>query len=162
MTQARKGAFDPVVPVPNPLAAFDQAVLLATQAHAGQVYGRTPYILHPLRVASTVLARGGDMLQATIAVLHDTIEDTWVTEDYLRGAGFPESVISVLRVLTHTKGEPYPTYIRRVALSPDATAIKLADISDNLAHLSGIRDPFRVVRLRDKYEAARAFLTYGQ
>ena len=64
---------------------FEKAVILASQVHQGQrdKLGK-PYILHPIAVASLV----DDFELKTIAMLHDTIEDTWVTAEYLLNYGF--------------------------------------------------------------------------
>jgi (p)ppGpp synthase/HD superfamily hydrolase len=56
---------------------FDDALLYARQAHAGQVRkgASTPYIAHLLAVAATVLEYGGDEDLAIAALLHDAVED---------------------------------------------------------------------------------------
>src|SRR5688572_22404616 len=54
---------------------LEQAILLATEAHAGQTdKGGQPYILHPLRVMMSMAPN--DIVGRVVAVLHDTIEDT--------------------------------------------------------------------------------------
>lgn len=57
---------------------FSAAVALAAQAHATQVRkgSGTPYIAHPLGVASLVLEFGGDEEQAIAGLLHDVLEDS--------------------------------------------------------------------------------------
>lgn len=65
------------------------------------------------------------------AVLHDTIEDTETTYEELEGE-FGADVAVVVECLTHRKGESYAEYIQRVKANPDAIAVKLADIADNL------------------------------
>lgn len=53
-----------------------RAVCLAAEVHAAQVRKNgTPYISHPLAVASLVIAHGGDGEQAEAAILHDVYED---------------------------------------------------------------------------------------
>jgi hypothetical protein len=58
-------------------ARFTRAVAYAAEVHAGQLRkgGDVPYLAHLLGVAALVLEFGGDELQATVAVLHDTAED---------------------------------------------------------------------------------------
>jgi len=55
----------------------------ATGAHAaiGQLrkYSTDPYIVHPIRVAGTVEAFGGNLDMISAAYLHDVVEDTQVT-----------------------------------------------------------------------------------
>jgi len=53
------------------------AISIATNAHHGQYdRGRKPYILHPLYLMSQCLF---DLELATIAVLHDVVEDSEIT-----------------------------------------------------------------------------------
>ena len=44
---------------------------------------------------------------------------------------FPAEIIEAVRVLTHSKGEPYPEYITRVKANPLARKVKLADLRHN-------------------------------
>ena len=48
-----------------------------------------------------------------MAVLHDVIEDTSVTADDLRQAGFSEKVVAAVLCVTHRKDEPYADYVVR-------------------------------------------------
>lgn len=54
-----------------------QALALAVQAHDGQKRKgtETPYIAHPMGVASIALEHGADEDQAMAALLHDAVED---------------------------------------------------------------------------------------
>ena len=56
---------------------FAKALQLAIKAHDGQLRKgtTTPYISHPIAVASIVLEHGADEDQAIAALLHDAIED---------------------------------------------------------------------------------------
>ena len=60
---------------------LDEAIELATRAHEGQVrkLKDTPYILHPMEVAVIVSTLTSDEEILAAAVLHDTVEDTYVT-----------------------------------------------------------------------------------
>src|SRR5438477_7402644 len=68
-------------------ATLADAIEIAARAHAGQTdkLGGMPYALHPLRVMNRVEGEHAKMA----AVLHDVVEDTPVTADDLRRAGFP-------------------------------------------------------------------------
>lgn len=57
------------------------AIQFASAAHAGQYRKgtRVPYLIHPLRVASILLEAGCAEDLAVAAVLHDTVEDCFVT-----------------------------------------------------------------------------------
>lgn len=105
------------------------AISMAVQAH-GSVLNKdgTPYILHPLRL----MMRAQGYAEQIVAVLHDTIEDTPLTRDDLRRAGFPEELLDALDAVTKREGEDYEAFIERIALNPLATKVKLLDLYDNI------------------------------
>jgi (p)ppGpp synthase/HD superfamily hydrolase len=75
----------------------DRAIELAAIAHRQQVRKGTdiPYITHPCAVGM-MLARAGCSEEVIAAgILHDTVEDTWVTLDYIREQ-FGERVASIV------------------------------------------------------------------
>ena len=108
---------------------LDKAIAVAVTAHAGQVdkVGQ-PYILHPLRV----MFRCEREIERIVAILHDVVEDTAVTRDDLRKAGFSEEVLAALEGVTNREGEDYESFIERAALNPIARQVKLADLEDNM------------------------------
>lgn len=62
---------------------FEQALLFAVSKHSGQrrkITG-TPYILHPVEVATIASTMSDDMDLIIAALLHDTVEDTDTTFD---------------------------------------------------------------------------------
>lgn len=131
---------------------FETALRIAVEAHKGQVdkAGR-PYILHPLAVAGLL-----DTLELkTIAVLHDTIEDTNVTADYLIEEGIPEGIVEVVQLLTKPKDEEYESYLKRVKANPLAKQVKLADLQNNTDHkrAAGLNEA-----RKEKYELAKRIL----
>lgn len=73
------------------------------------------------------------------AVLHDVIEDTDITLDYLRDEGFSEEILFALDALTRKKDESYDEFISRIINNKIASYIKLADLCDNMA-LSRIKN----------------------
>src|SRR5437764_1310945 len=94
----------------NCMANIERALQIAAKAHEGQKdKGGLPYILHPLRVMMRV---EGEEAQI-VAVLHDVVEDTPVTADDLRQAGFSERVLAAVLCVTHRKDEPYADYVVR-------------------------------------------------
>jgi hypothetical protein len=66
-----------------------------------------------------------------VGVLHDVVEDTPVTADDLRRAGFGDQVIAAVLCVTHGKGEPYADYVVRCKGNEVARRVKLADLEDN-------------------------------
>ena len=110
------------------MPTIDKALQIAAKAHEGQKdKDGQPYILHPLRVMNSV---EGDEAKV-VAVLHDVIEDSAVTEDDLRREGFAESVIAAVLCVTHRKDESYADYVVRCKANEVARKVKLADLEDN-------------------------------
>ena len=107
---------------------IEKALQIAAQAHEGQKDKEgLPYILHPLRAMMKVQGEEAQI----VAVLHDVIEDTSVTADELRQAGFSEKVIAAVLCVTHRKDERYADYVVRCKCNEVARQVKLADLEDN-------------------------------
>ena len=136
---------------------FERAMQIAIRAHMGQKdkAGRD-YVMHPIRVAE----RCKDPRAKIVALLHDTIEDTPVTAEYLRGEGFPEEIIrGVLSVTKRDDEEEYDDFVARAAENAIGREVKIADLEDNMdiRRLKEINDK-DVERLR-KYLRAWQYLT---
>ena len=128
-------------------SVFD-AHSFAIQAHAGQLdKGGQPYIRHLERVANATIIRAGhartidriDLDQIEVvqaALLHDVLEDTPRTPTDLRAAGFSQSVVETVMILTKPR-EPvsYVTRIGQIIASKNLSAIliKMSDNEDNLS-----------------------------
>lgn len=111
------------------MSSLEEAILIATRAHRGQKdRGGVPYILHPLRVMGKV----NGTAERIAAVLHDVVEDTSVTLDDLRKAGFSEEIVEAVDALTRRENEGYDAFIRRVLTNAVARRVKVADLEDNL------------------------------
>ena len=129
---------------------YDLALRIAIRAHEGQKdkSGRE-YVMHPIRVAE----RCKDPRAKIVALLHDTIEDTDVTAEYLRSQGFPEEIIEGVLSVTKQEGEEgeenYEDFVLRAAKYPLGKEVKLADLEDNMdiRRLKNITDD-DVTRLR--------------
>jgi (p)ppGpp synthase/HD superfamily hydrolase len=140
------------------MATIEKALQIAAKAHEGQKDKEgLPYILHPLRVMMKVEGRA-----QIVAVFHDLIEDTSVTEDDLRKAGFDEDIIAAVLCVTHRKDESYADYVVRCKGNDVARKVKLADLEDNSRLDRTILRPQRfdadVARLR-KYVLSYKYLT---
>lgn len=122
----------------SPSSLITKALQLAALAHSGQVdKADQPYILHPIRVATSVVrmkqALGQDKTALyVIALLHDVVEDTPITLKTLKAKGFPQPVLAAVDLLTKREGEPKEAYYARIRKNPLARLVKLADIGDNL------------------------------
>lgn len=111
------------------MPTLEHAIMLATQAHQGQVdKAGQAYILHPLRV---MFAVEGETTQI-VAVLHDVVEDSEVTFDALREMGYHDDIITALDCLTRRENETYTEFVQRAKQNPIARQVKLADIEDNM------------------------------
>ena len=134
------------------------AIEIAAKAHYGQTdkVGE-PYIFHPLRV---MLAVQG-IKERCVAVLHDVLEDTDMTEGELYGLGMTSDIVVTVKAMTKKTGEDYDSYIRRVAGNPCARVVKIADIRDNASPIRLYKlQPATVQRLTSKYVKALQHLEY--
>ena len=141
------------------MATIEKALQIAAQAHEGQKDKEgLPYILHPVRVMMGV--QGGEA--QIVAVLHDVIEDTSVTAEDLRKAGFSEEVVAAVLCVTHRKDEPYADHVVRCKGNEIARGVKLSDLTDNWRLDRMILRPQRfeadVARIR-KYALSYKYLT---
>jgi len=128
---------------------------LASLAHQKQVdKADQPYIGHPTRVAQLAKDAGGSEETVAAAWLHDTVEDTWVSLDFLTQAGFPASVVNAVDAVTKRPGESSDDYARRIANDPIGVQVKRADLADNTSpdRLAAL-DRLLSQRLRTKYSA---------
>jgi len=68
-----------------------------------------------------------------VALLHDIIEDSDITEDDLHVFGFSNAIIDSVKLVTHDEGSDYHAYIDALCLSGNVPALitKLADNIDN-------------------------------
>ena len=113
----------------RPLSLVDLALGLALAVHGGwQDKAGQPYILHVLRV----MARMPTEQSRLVAILHDVVEDSAITTDDLLERGFPPAVVAAVGLLTKAEGTDYLDYIREVKSDPLATAVKVADLEDNM------------------------------
>ena len=132
------------------------ALVFATAAHAavGQMrkYTDDPYIVHPIRVATTVAKFGGTDEMIAAAYLHDVVEDTGVSIDDIQDMFGPVVALIVDGLTDVSVPEDGNRAVRKAMdrqHSADATYeaqfVKCADIIDN-AHDIGDNDPsFNVV-----------------
>ena len=105
-----------------------KAMRICYRAHAGQFdKGGVPYVFHPFHVAEQM----EDELTTTVALLHDVVEDSWMTVGDLEKEGFPEEVREAVAVLTRDLSIPYMDYIEIVRKHPVARIVKMADLQHN-------------------------------
>ena len=109
-----------------------KAMRIAFDAHNGQV-DKTglPYIYHPIAVALQMDTED----EFCAAILHDVIEDSDMSLDDLRVAGFPENIVEAVGLVTDDNSiksdESYTAYLMIIKQNPIATKVKLADLTHN-------------------------------
>ncbi|HOI25946.1 MAG: HD domain-containing protein [Paludibacteraceae bacterium] len=105
------------------------ALNIATKTHNGQTdKSGEPYIEHPIRVSKRCKSEDARI----VALLHDTIEDTDVTADYLLKKGFPSYLVDAVLAVTKLKDEDYMQYIQRASQNKISKEVKIADLQDNM------------------------------
>ena len=124
----------------NTSTLLEKALQIATDAHLYQVdKAGVPYIFHPIRVSN----RCSTDDERIVALLHDTIEDTEVTAEYLLMEGFPRNIVDAILSVTRNEDENYEDFIKRSRLNPIGRQVKLHDLEDNM-------DITRLNELREK------------
>lgn len=128
------------------IANVKKAYELAAKVHEGQKrLSGEPYIMHPLSVALILARLGMDDASIIAAMLHDTVEDTELTNDEIKKefgdtvAELVDGVTKIGRVPLQTKEEQQAENIRKmlIAMSRDIRVIiiKLADRLHNMRTL---------------------------
>ena len=132
-----------------------QALKLCYRAHRDQVdKSGLPYVFHPFFLAQQM----EDELTATVALLHDVVEDTDITPEDLAAMGFPRQVLDALALLTHAPEVPYMDYVAAIRENPIARRVKLADLRHNsdLTRLDTVDE--KDLARHAKYQAAISLL----
>lgn len=106
---------------------------IAIEAHRSQYRfdGRTPYFDHILSVVKKVQHLGDNYI--CTAYLHDTIEDTTITKEFLLEQNIPSVIVDAVVLLTKTDDVDYDDYIHQIKGNEIAKAVKIADMISNLA-----------------------------
>lgn len=117
----------------NIMELYNKAIELAKEYHAGQLdkAGKDYFENHIKVVSDMVLYHENNLYAATVALLHDILEDTHISEDHLRQI-FPKYIVDAVCVLTKQKHEPYWIYIERVKKNKLAKIVKKYDLANNM------------------------------
>ena len=132
-------------------ALTKKALKISFDTHKNQVdKGGMPYVYHPFHLAEQM----DDELTTCVALLHDVVEDTYITLDDLTSNGFPDEVIEALSLMTHRDNVPYLDYIRAMKDNPIARKVKLADLAHNsdLTRLDEVDD--KAIERVNRYKQA--------
>lgn len=129
------------------IGLIKKAKLIATEGHKTQKrWNGEPYITHPEAVAKLV----NTPEQKIVAWLHDIIEDTKITAEYLLNEGIPADLVEMIEIMSRKKGD-YFDYIMRCNYHKITRKVKIADLTHNLSDL-------KKGNMRDKYLFARYVL----
>ncbi len=106
-----------------------KAINLMYSLHKNQVdKAGLPYVFHPYHLAEQM----SDENSTIVALLHDVLEDTEITENELKKEGFSNEVISALKLLTHDSNENYYSYVKKIGNSEIARKVKIKDLEHNM------------------------------
>lgn len=92
--------------------------------------GGNPYTEHLIYIMQRVETAE----EKVVALLHDIIEDTDITEKDLLKYGFPQDLIDIVKIMTKRTDESYDDYINRIIESKNQIAInvKIIDLEHNM------------------------------
>ncbi len=131
-----------------------KAINIAFKAHEGQYdKGGYPYIMHPLHLAEEMTTEN----EVITALLHDVLEDSEISLDFIKEQGFSEDVTNALVSLTRRKDEEYSEYIKRIKNTGGiALSVKKADLRHNMAleRLENLteKDKERLIKYKVSYK----------
>lgn len=136
-------------PTDKEIELIKKAYKFAEEAHAGQTrFSGEPYIIHPFEVAKILAEMGADTDTIIAGLLHDTIEDTDISSEYLEkefGAtvAFLVEGVTKLGKLKYQGMERHAESLRKlfVAMAEDIRVIiiRLADRLHNVRTLNHVR-----------------------
>ena len=132
---------------------FDIAYGLAEKWHAGQMYGDQSYMYHLNAVVESIKRKWGDGNRAllAVAILHDILEDTDLTEEELKllvGKDITKCVVA----LTKVDGEQYEHYIYRVKEFHYSKEVKIHDTLCNLTESIMADSAYRIKKYSNQLQ----------
>ena len=143
-----------------------RAIHFATACHQNQTRKETsiPYILHCLEagtIAASLTNEDGrvDTDVVASAILHDTIEDTFVTYDTLKEA-FNENIADLVRLQSEDKSKSW-TERKQDTMdflqANESKAVEIAILSDKLSNMRSIHKEYQVKKdqLWEKFNAGK-------
>ena len=154
--QAQETAFlSEIQDRPQADVALLKSALELIKCYHGPVARHTsePFYLHPLAVAQIVLEYDRTTSTLLGALLHDTVEDTWMGLSHIE-AVFGKETAELVDLVTHLQKVPNSLYKIRLSASENlqmlersgsraGLLIKLADRLHNLRTIEGHRDPVK-------------------
>jgi len=137
------------------LSVLDEAIIFAVNAHSGYMRkgSKTPYILHPLEAAAIAATITEDERVMAAAVLHDVVEDTYVTiEDVQEKFGDYISRLVAAETENKREGEPREETWRirkqetidHLMYTP-SREVKILTLGDKLSNMRAIYKDYKAV-----------------
>ena len=109
-------------------ALTKKALRISFEAHRNQLdKSGIPYVYHPFHLAEQM----EDEYSTCVALLHDVVEDTPITLEFLKSQGFPQEVTEAIALMTHDDDTPYFEYVKNLCKNPIAKRVKAADLAHN-------------------------------
>lgn len=132
---------------------YEVAYALADKYHAGQMYGDFPYIYHLTAVVDSIKRKWGDGNRdlLAIAILHDILEDTSLSEEELKKA-VGKDICKCVVALTKVDGEKYEEYIYRVKEFHYSKEVKIHDTLCNLTESIMADSAYRVKKYSNQLQ----------
>ncbi|EJU33380.1 putative GTP diphosphokinase [Slackia sp. CM382] len=145
------------------LGQLERAYRFAAAAHKGQRRkSGEPFVQHPIEVAIILTDLKMDVDTLSAALLHDTVEDTEVTDEELAETFNPEvaqlveGVTKITKIEVESLTDEQAATIRKmfVAMSKDirVIVIKLADRLHNMRTLSALKEDRRIFKAHETME----------
>ncbi len=107
-----------------------RAYVYSAMAHRGQVrVSGEPYLVHPLEVARILAEMHLDEVAIATGLLHDLLEDTWVSEEELE-TKFGEHITGLVKALTKITTMEQSYAAREAAQAENVRRMLLASIAD--------------------------------
>lgn len=149
----------------NKLMTVKDTLEFIKTAHAGQMYGSSPYWVHPKAVAETGKRFFGSQFTPDayiVALLHDVIEDTPHDKDSLLGLGYSKDVITAVELLSKDKKLDYMSNIHRIISSGNKLAM-MVKFADNFENYTGTKEggkwtPEKIKHSTSKYRESITLL----
>ena len=142
---------------------------LAKEAHTGQVdKAGVNYIKHPLKVAEILIDKFSKTLTKDelgiacgVALLHDVLEDTELTQKDMLEYGIPFCIVSRCEIIRRGEEESYMNFIRRCGDDKIVRYVKMADLLHNmdLTRINEITDE-DLQRIKKYHEAYKYLKHY--
>lgn len=128
---------------------INKAIIYATNAHTGQFRkgSKTPYILHPLEVGVIVSQIRNDEDLICAALLHDVIEDTYITFEMLKKE-FGQKIANLVVSESEDKSKSWQerkTYTLETLKKEKNEDVGIIALGDKLSNMRSIDRDLKVI-----------------